>query len=143
MAKPIRYIPEPVAVDTAQDELHALLETLHERGVLRLLTNLTAESHGVAQVALEQLDSIQGQNMIGNLTVLLSFLSEIDDEALGKILTGVGRGVNAASQSQSKRATPGTFGLVKELNDPDVRRGLNAVLTILSTLGRHLQETQE
>lgn len=142
MAKPLRYIPEPVPTDTAQDELQGLLETLHERGVLRLLTNLTAESHGVAQVALEQLDSLKGQNMLGNLTVLLTFLSEMDDEALGKILTGVGRGVNAASQSQTKRETPGTFGLVKELNDPDVRRGLNAVLTILSTLGRHLKEVE-
>ena len=143
MAKPLRYIPEPVAVDTAQDELQALLETLHERGVLRLLTNLTAESHGVAQVALEQLDSVKGQNMMGNLSVLLSFLSEMDDEALSKILTGVARGVNVASQSRTKNETPNTFKLVKELNDPDVRRGLNAVLTILSTLGRHLKETQE
>ena len=141
MAKPLTYTPEPVPTDTAQDELNRLLLTLHERGVLRLLTNLSAESHGVAQVALEQLDSLKGQNLIGNLTVLLTFLSEIDDEALGKILTGVGRGVNAASQTQSKRDTPGTFKLVKELNDPDVRRGLNAVLTILSTLGRHLKET--
>ena len=140
MAKPIRYVPEPVATDTAELELQALLETLHERGVLRLLTNLTAESHGVAQVALEQLDSIKGQNMLGNLTVLLSFLGEMDDEALGKLLTGVGRGVNAASQSQTKKETPNTFKLVKELNDPDVRRGLNAVLTILATLGRHLKD---
>ena len=140
MAKPITYTPEPVPTDTAQDELNELLKTLHERGVLRLLTNLTAESHGVARVALEQLDTLRGQNMIGNLTVLLTFLSEMDDEALDKLLTGVGRGVNAASQTQDKKDTPGTFKLVKELNDPDVRRGLNAVLTVLSVLGRHLKE---
>ena len=74
MAKPILYVPEPVPQDTAQDELNRLVEVLHERGVLRLLTNLSAESHGVAQVALEQLDSPQGKNLIGNLFVLLADL---------------------------------------------------------------------
>lgn len=142
MAKPLPYSPDPVKTDSAEQALQTLLDTLHEHGVLRLLTNLTAESHGVAQVALEQLDSVKGKNMLGNLTALLNLLSDIDDAALGKLLTGIGRGVNAASQSQSKKDTPNTFQLVKELSDPDVRRGLNAILTILSSLGRHLKEVE-
>ena len=142
MAKPITYIPEPVPQDTAQDELNRLVEVLHERGVLRLLTNLSAESHGVAQVALEQLDSPQGKNLIGNLFVLLEVSSKLEDGALEKLMTGVVKGVNVAASSSQRDSPPGTFGLVRELNDPDVRRGLSALLTLLGTLGRHLKETR-
>ena len=56
-------------------------------------------------------------------------------------MTGVVKGVNAAARPQ-RDSPPGTFGLVRELNDPDVRRGLSALLTLLGTLGRHLKETR-
>lgn len=139
MAKPLVYVPQPVPVDTAGDEVQRLVETLHEHGVLRLLTNLVAESHGVAKVALDQLETPKGKNLVDNLSVLVNTLTQIEDGALDKLLTGVSKGVNAAAQGLDDKA-PGTFGLLRELNDPDVRRGLNAVLTLLATVGRHFKE---
>ena len=141
MAKPLVYVPQPVPVDTAQDEVQRLVETLHEHGVLRLVTNLVAESHGVAKVALDQLETPKGKNLVDNLAVLVNTLTQIEDGALDKLLTGVSKGVNAAAHSLDDKKAPGTFGLVRELNDPDVRRGLNAVLTLLATVGRHLKES--
>ena len=140
MAKPVDYTPQPVATDTAEHELVKLAETLHERGVLRLLNNLVAESHGVAEVALNQLDTPGGKRLVNNATVLLDTLTKIDDAALNRLLSGLAKGVNAAAHSLDDNAKPpGTFGLVRELNDPDVRRGLTAVLTLLGTLGKHLK----
>ena len=143
MAKPLRYKPEPVPTDTAQDELQRLLETLYERGVLRLLTNLTAQSHDVAEVALNQINTPEGRDALANLTVVFKALGKLDPEALDKLLTGIDKGLQAAVKTLEDRDAPkGTFALIGKLNDPDVRRGFNALLTLVQTLGQHLGDSR-
>lgn len=144
MAKPLTYRPTPVSTDTAQDELNRLLETFHERGVLRLLTNLSAQSHDVAEVALKQLDTPGGKKLIDNLVILLKTLSELDSGALSSLLLGVDKGVKAAVETLEERDKPkNAFALLGKLNDPDTRRGLNALLTLVQTLGHHLGENEQ
>ena len=143
MAKPLSYRPTPVATDTAGDELQRLLEVLHERGVLRLLTNLSAQSHDVAEIVLSQLDTPSGRSAAANLTVVVKALGNLDPAALDTLLTGVDKGVQAAVRTLDERETPkNAFALLGKLNDPDVRRGLNALLTLLQTLGRHLGQNE-
>jgi len=139
MAKPLRYTPTPVPTDTAHDDLQRLLETLHERGVLRLLTNLSAQSHDVAEVALKQINTPNGRDAFANLAVIVKALGKVDPEALEKLLTGVDKGVQAAVETLEDSSEPkGAFALMGKLYDPDVRRGFDALLTLVQTLGQHL-----
>lgn len=139
MAKPLRYTPTPVPTDTAHDELQSLLETLHERGVLRLVNNLTAQSHDVAEVALNQINTPNGRDAVANLTVIVKALGKVDPEALEKLLTGVDKGIQAAVETLENSDEPkGAFALMGKLYDPDVRRGFDALLTLVQTLGQHL-----
>ena len=59
MAKAIqyKYEPSPPPVDTAQDDLDRLVETLHEEGIFRILNSAISQKNGVLEVALDQLDS--------------------------------------------------------------------------------------
>ncbi len=139
MAKPLTYTPTPVPQDTARDDLERLLQTLHERGVLRLLNGLVGQSDGVLSVALGQLESQKGENALGTLTVLLKALTETDADAAQAFLTGTQKGLAAAHESLH-HDPPSQLALLGKLNDPGVRRGLYAVLSLLEGLGRHLHE---
>ncbi len=140
MARPIEYRPTPLQTDTAADALNDLLEALHQGGVLRLATNLVQQSGEVAEVALNQLGLESSQRLINNLLVIMGFLAKTEPEALEKLLNGLSQGVNEA---QREHKTPGAFGLMRELNDPEVRRGLSALLTVLGSLGQALREPKK
>lgn len=139
MARPLDYRPEPTPPDAATADLERLLETLHQRGALRLLNALVGGLPGVAEPLLGQLDTPVGRNLLVNLTALGRGLGEIDSDAFHEVMEGVGKGLTAARASLDEEP-PGLIGLTGELSNRDVRRGLHAVLTLLATLGRHLHE---
>ena len=141
MAKPLTYTPLPVPQDTAQDDLERLLQTLHERGALRLLNGLVGQYDGVLSVALGQLESKKGENALGTLSVLLKALTETDAEAAQAFLTGTQKGLAAAHESL-RADPPSRLALLGKLNDREVRRGLYAVLSLLGGLGKHLHDSQ-
>ena len=120
MAKPLTYTPIPVPQDTAQDDLERLLQTLHERGALRLLNGLVGQYDGVLSVALGQLESKKGENALGTLTVLLKALTETDSDAAQAFLTGTQKGL-AAAQTSLQSDPPSRLALLGQLNDREVR----------------------
>ena len=144
MAKAIQqpYKPSPPPLDTAQDNLNRLVETLHEEGILRILNSVIAQKNGVLEVALAQLDSQGGRNMVDNVMVLIKALTLADPDAAQAFLTGTQKGL-AKAQESLKDDPPGAFSLVGKLSSPDVRRGLHAVLSLLEGLGQHLHEEVE
>ena len=141
MAKPLTYTPLPVPQDTAQDDLERLLQTLHERGALRLLNGLVGQYDGVLSVMLGQLESQKGENALGTLTVLLKALTETDADAAQAFLTGTHKGL-AAAQESLQHDPPSQLALLGKLGDHEVRRGLYAVLSLLEGLGKHLHDAQ-
>lgn len=139
MAKPLSYTPLPYPQDTAQDEAERLLQTLHEKGVLRLLNGLVGQSDGVVSVALGQLDTPAGRNALATVMVLLKALTETDPDAAQDLLNGTQKGL-AAAQASLQREPPSALALLGKLNDREVRRGFYAALTLLGGLGQHLHE---
>jgi uncharacterized protein YjgD (DUF1641 family) len=135
MAKPLEYRPEPVRDDTPDAALSELLAVLHERGVLRLLTNLARQSDAVAGVALSQLAEGGGKRLIDNALILAGALERADPEALKSLADSLCRGLSEVGETRAERP-PSTLKLTRALGDPEVRRGLNAVLALLRALGR-------
>ena len=143
MAKAIqyKYEPSPPPVDTAQDDLDRLVQTLHEEGILRILNSAVSQKNGVLEVALDQLDSQGGRNLVDNVMVLVEALTVTDPDAAQALLTGTQKGL-AKAQESLKDDPPGAFSLVGKLSSPDVRRGLHAALSLLEGLGQHLHEVE-
>ncbi len=141
MAKAIqyKYEPAPPPTDTAQDSLDTLVETLHEKGILRILNNVVAQSNGVLEVALDQLDSKGGRNAVDNTMVLIKALTLTDPDGAQAFLDGTKKGL-AKAQDSLKDDPPGIAALLGKLYDREVRRGLYAVLSLLEGLGSHLHE---
>ena len=139
MARPLAYDPVPPPTDTARDELEQLLQTLHESGTLRLLDGLLGRFPDVTEVAVGQLNTGGGRNLVGNVMILLKALTELDSDGHQALVSGIGEGLQAAHQSLQGEP-PGLLGLLRRLGDEDVRRGLNALLVFVQTLGRHLHQ---
>jgi uncharacterized protein YjgD (DUF1641 family) len=139
MAKPITYSPPspdaPDATQDARDELDRLLVALHERGVLRLINGLLAAGPSVSAVALDGLNSPSGQRAVRNAVVLGEAATRIDPADLETLVQGVARGIETAGERLAQEP-PSTISLAKALRDPDVRRGMNAMLGFLKALGQ-------
>lgn len=141
MAAPISSRPPPgppgEAAFTAADDLARLVETLHTSGTLRALNGLVAQGQDVAAVALGGLNSEAGRTGLANLLVLGKLLGHIDAAGLDRFAAALTRAL-AAAGTRLDAEPPGTLSVLKTLRDPDVRRGLDAALTLLGTLGAEL-----
>ncbi len=138
MAQPIDFVPPAApgqAAFTAADDVARLVETLHDSGTLRVLNGLFARFEAVTAVALGGLDTPEGRRGLANLLVVARLLGRIDTDALDRFVGALDKGFGAASARLAKDDPPGTIAVLGKLRDPAVRRGLDAVLTLLGTLG--------
>ncbi|OZC03955.1 DUF1641 domain-containing protein [Rubricoccus marinus] len=147
MASPITYDyppgPPGQQTFTAADDLARLLETLHTSGTLRTLNGLLAQLQDVMAVVLDGLNTDEGRNGIANLLVLAKLLGRIDADGLDRFVVALDRGLEAAGERlEEKDDAPGSLTVLKKLRQPEVRRGLDAALTLLGTLGTQLSDPQ-
>ncbi|MGI9174680.1 MAG: DUF1641 domain-containing protein [Rhodothermales bacterium] len=147
MAKPIDfdYPPGPPGQDafTAEDDLARLLQTLHTSGTLRVLNGLLAQFQDVMAVVLKGLNSDEGRAGLANLLTLTKLLGRIDADGLDRFVTGLERALEDTGERLADQDdAPGSLAVLKKLRDPDVRRGLDATLTLVGTLGRQLHDPQ-
>lgn len=145
MAAPIEfdYPKGPPGQDTftAADDLARLVETLHTSGTLRVLNGLLAEFQGVMAVVLASLNTEAGRTGLANLLTLAKLLGHLDADGLDRFAVALQRALAAAGErldGDEADDAPGTFAVLKKLREPEVRRGLDAALTLLGTLGAEL-----
>lgn len=114
------------------DELLDALETLEGSGALDLLQ--------VAGTRDEQRDELfyevftedpANLRAVQNLSLLAGVLAEVDPDALGAMLDSSG----VSAEDFEDPPEVGLVGIVRELRDPDVRRGLGTAFQLLNALG--------
>lgn len=146
MAQPIDFVyppgPPGETTFTAQDDLARLLETLHTSGTLRALNGLVAQGQDVAGILLKGLDSPEGRNGLANALILAKLLGQLDASGLDRLIGAVSDGLAAAGyRLASTDDPPSTVAVLAKLRQPDVRRGLDAALTLLGTVGTRLNDS--
>ena len=147
MAAPISYSPPPNPPGqdafTAADDVARLVETLHTSGTLRVLNGLVARFSDVMAVVLSGLDTDAGRTSLANAVTLGKLLGTVDADGLDRFVAALDRALDAAGERlEEEDDAPGTFATLKKLRDPEVRRGLDAALTLLGTLGAQLHRPQ-
>lgn len=147
MAAPLSYTPPPNPPGqdafTAADDVARLVETLHASGTLRVLNGLFARFSDVMAVVLTGLDTDAGRTSLANAMTLGKLLGKLDADGLDRFVAALERALDAAGERLEETGdAPGTLATLKKLRDPDVRRGLDAALTLLGTLGAQLHSPQ-
>lgn len=143
MARPIAFAPDASA-DLAPDpaaarrEADALLDLLHRRGILKLAAGLLGGGPEISAVAVDFLNREESRRALQNLVVAGKVLVETEPAAAERLAGGLRRGVGAAAARLDAAEPPGLFALFGALRDPDVRRALSALLTLLKELGAAL-----
>ncbi len=145
MAQPLDFelppAPPGQQAFSAHDDLVRLLQTLHESGTLRVANGLLSQFQDVAAVALKGLNTDEGRNGVANLLVLAKLLGTIEADGLDRFVVALDRALDAAGERLDDTADPpGTLSLLGKLRTPEVRRGLDAALTLLGTLGGQLHD---
>ena len=148
MANPIPYTrsaPAPgVDAFTPEDDVARLVRTLHESGMLRLANGLIAQFAEVNAVVLKHLDTEEGKNGLSNLLVLLRGLGDIDANGTDRFVKALTEGLAAAGRRLERQDDPpNMLKLAAKLREPEVRRGLDAVLTLVGTVGEALAKPEE
>lgn len=145
MAQPLDFdyphaVPGQQAFKAA-DDLARLLETLHTSGTLRAVNGLLAQFQDVAAVALKGLNTDEGRTGLANLLTLAKLLGQIDADGLDRFVAALERALGAAGERLDEQDdAPGTLSVLGKLRQPEVRRGLDAALTLLGSLGSQLHD---
>lgn len=154
MAKPTNVIARPVKTpeeerDAALEALlegasdHtdallsglALLQSLHQRGVLEALAALAQKSDDALGIAMDTLAQPAYSQGAKNALILAQMLSSLEEETLVTTQRMVASGVRAFAGAQPPAKPLGVFDVLRALKDPDVSAGLAAVLALLKGIG--------
>ncbi|GAA5482880.1 DUF1641 domain-containing protein [Haloferula sargassicola] len=137
MAQELDYQAPPARLPGAHAEWEHLLQTLHETGALRTMTDFTARADKVMEVALDQLNSDSGRKLISAVLALGKVLTELPPDGLERLTHGVREGLGE-SRDSLEGDPPGTLALVRMLHEPETRRAIGGLLALLRGVGRHL-----
>ena len=108
-----------------------------------MLNGLLAQFQDVMAVVLKGLNTDEGRNGLANFLVLAKLLGKIDADGMDRFVAALNRGLEAAGERlEDKDDAPGSLSVLKKLRQPEVRRGLDATLTLLGTLGSQLHDPQ-
>ncbi len=134
---------DSTATDDATDSLDATLA--ENEGLARLVDRADTLNDvlDVVDLAMAALDD----EMVERLAATGTAVGEVADTAttdetargLVAVLEAVGESTEAAQSRRERGTTPGTLDLLRDLRDPDVRRGLAFLVDAARTVGRKLE----
>lgn len=126
---------------TAEDDLARLLETLHTSGTLRVVNGLLAQFQDVMAIVLKGLNTDEGRTGLANLLTLVKLLGQVDADGVDRFVAALERALRAAGDRLDERDdAPGTLSVLAKVRQPEVRRGLDALLTLVGSLGSQLHD---
>jgi uncharacterized protein YjgD (DUF1641 family) len=151
MAKPIAF--KPITVDFKADlarklekapEEHAealllaydVLEEAHRKGLLSLLHGAIGAKDTIFNTLSKYAAEPEGIAAIRNLLTAAKILTELDPEALGRMMKAV---TSATREHKNEQKPPNLFQLAKRATSEDSRRGLSFMTLVLSGLGKSLK----
>lgn len=125
------------ASDNSQSLLEALalLETLHQRGILEALAAFFQKGDVVLGIAMDTLAQPAYSKAAKNALILAQTLSSLDEETMAASQRMVASGAQGFANAQPPAKPLGIFDILRSLKDPDVSAGLAAILGLLKGIG--------
>jgi uncharacterized protein YjgD (DUF1641 family) len=133
---------ERAPAEHAQSILAAydLLDSLHNRGALDLFRGVVKSQPKLLELLVEAANSPESIRGLRNLVQLVNMLGAIDPDSLrvwARVIP------DAMEKMTEPTGNIGLFKLLRQFRNPNVRRGIAAVNTLLETLGRGLSPTAD
>jgi uncharacterized protein YjgD (DUF1641 family) len=160
MAKAIRHIDKPVptqvedqaqavrdvmkSVTESKDAVTTFLNVLkeaHEAGLLDMLHGLLKARQEVGYLAIKQINQPSMHRMIKNAMGAASFLGQVDNDQLQRLMNGMAHGMTRLGESPAGEKPAGIWGMTKLLRDPDVMAAMHTMAEFARGMGEHLHQS--
>ncbi|WP_423821907.1 hypothetical protein V5738_16450 [Salinisphaera sp. SPP-AMP-43] len=114
-------------------EINGLLDQLYESGLMRWIKEFVGAMPEISTIALDSLNTPQGQAGMRNLLVLAQQLGKLDPDQLERLFKAMHVGVDRAEETatgahDSAYNPPGVTGVFKLLRDEELWRTLAPVI---------------
>ncbi|WP_338473390.1 DUF1641 domain-containing protein (plasmid) [Niallia sp. XMNu-256] len=138
--------------DSLLKNKQALLDTLdlvqhmHDRGIISLLSGLFAEGDKVLQILIEKANTKETANTLKNLLLMVGVLGTLNVKQLEPILLKLNAGIARVSESKDHDDQVGYFDIFKSLKDPEINRSIAFFFEFLKGMGSemsHLERTTQ
>ena len=115
---------------------YEVLQELHNRGVLEIMTGALAASDELLLKVVDNAKTPEAIRSIRNLVLLQRILGSVEPELLEGIVQAIPEGI---AQTTAERDQPvSVFSLFRRLASKDSLRGVAAAIDFLQAFGRHL-----
>jgi uncharacterized protein YjgD (DUF1641 family) len=111
-----------------------LLQLLHDKGVLSLLSALVGAGDEIAGIVTRSIDSPNAIRAIRNFLLLTKFFSGIPPEVLSSLVDVV----QTATEHKKAKAAPGLLSLLWRLRNENSRHAAAVGLDLLEAVGKSL-----
>src|SRR6266851_2175760 len=111
---------------------YALLQLLHDRGVLNLLRGLVGGGDQLIGTIAAAVDTSESIHAIRNFLLLTKFFANIPPD----VLTSLADTVNAGAKREKAHKAPGLLSLLWRLRSEDSRHTASVALDIVEGLGK-------
>ncbi|WP_120995040.1 DUF1641 domain-containing protein [Stutzerimonas urumqiensis] len=147
MAERIDYDVKPTPIGpSAREELDTLLETLHQRGVLRFANDLAGSHDKLLKVFVDGMNKEGSLNAMQNLSILGMALSRIEPAQFCKVVFALQDAFHAVGHYKpdgKHDEAPGVTGAYKMLHDDDLWAALMPIIEGLKTFAGGLEKDAE
>jgi uncharacterized protein YjgD (DUF1641 family) len=144
MAQRLNYDVKPTPIGpSAQEELDTLLETLHQRGVLRLANDLVGSQDRLLKVLIDGMSKEGSLNAMQNLSILGMALSRIEPAQFYKIVFAFQSAFGAVGRykpDEKHDEAPGVTGAYKMLHDDELWAALMPIIEGFKTFASGLDK---
>ncbi len=147
MAQRIDFDVKPTPIGpSAREELDTLLETLHQRGVLRFANDLAGSHDQLLKVLVNGMNKEGSLNALQNLSILGMALSRIEPAQFCKVVFAFQDAFHAVSHYKpdgKHDEAPGVTGAYKMLHDDELWAALMPIIEGLKTFAGGLDRESE
>jgi uncharacterized protein YjgD (DUF1641 family) len=123
---------EQAPIEHAEAILSAyeLLQQLHEKGMLSLLTGVLSAGETVVNHVVGVVSSKEMVNMLRMVLIFSNLLSSIDPDKLSSVI------------AQASKEPPSLLGIGKQATSKEARRAMGVALGLLNVVGAALEKPQ-
>ncbi len=138
MAQRLPHTVSPPPFPGAHEELDALLETLHRAGTLRAFNGFFGRLAAVTEIGLDELQTPAGHSLLGALGALGEVIVQLPADQLHRVAQGLKAGLQQAHDVVLDEKAPSLVHLLHLLREPETRRAVGMILTVLHAVGSAL-----
>jgi uncharacterized protein YjgD (DUF1641 family) len=109
---------------------YALLERLHEKGIIDLVNGLLSAGDTVVERLVDVISSREMVTALRMALILTDLLNSIDPDKLHAVISNAGK------------ETPSLLAIAKQATSKDARRGIAAAVGLMNVLGEALHAQQ-